>query len=203
MNFSAWSSETVGACNPQTEEELLIDRVKRNDQNACTEFVNRFGPKMLQVATDILRCEQDAADAVQDAFVSAFRAIGKFSRESRLSTWLHRITVNAALMRLRARRRERQKNLGSYSIDDLRDSQLPACPRAIPVVDRLADQESISTMKASIATLPQTYRDVLELRDLQSIDINDTAQRIGCSRSNVKTRLHRARRALRERLVAC
>ena len=152
LDQASMSSVYFEISNHYSDESDLIDRIRDGDEDACAELVNTHREKMLRVAANILRCEQDSADAVQDAFISAFKSIHCFEGDSRLSTWLHRITVNAALMKLRARNRRRQHQLGELSIDDLAYMQHPACPRTMSPVDRLAQAEEISQMKASIAT---------------------------------------------------
>src|SRR5438105_4154309 len=82
------------------EEAEFVQRARAGDQQACRTIVERFGPQMLAVTRRFMRCDDDCNDAVQDAFISAFKALDRFEANSRLSTWLHRITVNACLMKL-------------------------------------------------------------------------------------------------------
>ena len=96
------------------EEKALLEALRAGDEAAYEKLVREHTGRMLSVARRFLREEDDARDAVQDAFVSAFRAIGNFEGGSRISTWLHRIVVNAALMKLRTRRRKPEE-----SIDDM------------------------------------------------------------------------------------
>ena len=86
-------------------EADLVARMRAGDDEAFANVVHRYTPRMFAVAGRFLRCEEDRADAVQDAFLSAFRAIGTFEGKARLSTWLHRIVVNVCLMKLRSRSR--------------------------------------------------------------------------------------------------
>jgi len=134
---------------------------------------------------------------VQEALLSAFRAIGSFEGTARLTTWLHRIVVNAALMRLRSRRRRREDH-----IDDL----LPRFDEdgrfAEPVVpwetDALLERhETRALVRRAIDRLPESYRTVLVLRDIEELDTEETAVALGLQVNAVKTRLHRARQALR------
>ena len=83
------------------EEADLLIRMKAGDQVACTKLVTLFGPQMMTIARRFMRCEDDCNDALQDAFISAFKALDRFQADSRLSTWLHSIAVNACLMKLR------------------------------------------------------------------------------------------------------
>ncbi len=99
---------------PETDDAALVARLQSDDATAYEEVVRRFGPRMLSVARRLLTQEQDSQDAVQDAFLSAFRSIHNFHGDARLATWLHRIVVNAALMKLRSKRRRPET-----TIDDL------------------------------------------------------------------------------------
>jgi RNA polymerase sigma-70 factor (ECF subfamily) len=158
-----------------------------------------YGGRMLAVARRMLRSEEDARDAVQDAFLSAFRALESFQGDARLSTWLHRIVVNACLMKLRTRRRKPEE-----SIEDLLPGFLEDGHQASPAtpwrddVDALVDRERTRELvRTCIDRLPETHRTILLLRDVEDRDTDETAALLGLSPSAVKTRLHRARQALR------
>ena len=155
---------------------------------------------MLAVARRLLRAEDDAADAVQEAFISAFRAIQSFEGGARLSTWLHRIVVNAALMKLRTRARRPE-----VSIDELlpkfhEDGQHvdePAEWRSPAQLAALESQETRNLVREQIDRLPADYRTVLMLRDIEGLDTKETAELLGVTPNAAKIRLHRARLALR------
>ena len=100
----------------KTHDEGLVVRIKEGDQAACRHLVEIYRPRMLAVARRYMRCEDDCNDAVQDAFISAFKGLDRFEGQSRLSTWLQRITVNACLMILRR---------GSYQREISIDAVLP------------------------------------------------------------------------------
>ena len=154
---------------------------------------------MLAVARRFLRTEEDSADAVQDAFLSAFRSLDGFEGNSALGTWLHRIVVNVCLMRLRARSRSRE-----VRIDDLLPTFDASGHHSHPVrtwedqgLARLTRDESRAQVRACIDRLPEPYREVLLLRDIEELDTEQTARHLGINPGAVKTRLHRARQALR------
>ena len=164
--------------------------------------MRRHGGRLLAVARRLMRSEEEARDALQEAFVLAFRALPKFAGQSRLSTWLHRIVVNAALMRLRACRSRPEEPL---------EPLLPAFQEDGHTVRRYAtwsaDPEQLAgraevrrSVRAAIDRLPQSYRTVLVLRDLEELDTAEVAERLGVTPNAVKIRLHRARQALRELL---
>lgn len=187
---------------PGAEDATLRTRVIAGDPAAFESLVRLYGPRMLTVARRILGNDDDAADAVQEAFLSAFRSLGRFESQSSLGTWLHRIAVNAALMRLRTRRRRPERSidelLPTFKEDGHRNVEREAwtdCPEVL-----LARRETASLIRAKIDELPCDYRTVLILRDIEGLDTEDTATYLGLQVGAVKTRLHRARMALRELL---
>jgi RNA polymerase sigma-70 factor (ECF subfamily) len=186
---------------PDTEEEALVARLKADDASAFEEVVRRFGPRMLSVARRLLTQEQDAQDAVQDAFLSAFRSIDKFQGESRLATWLHRIVVNAALMKLRTKRRKPES-----AIDDLLPKYNEDGHRITGGDWRITHDTAVQTGEIreqvlfAIDKLPELYREILLLRDIEELSTEETARQLEITEGAVKTRLHRARLALRELL---
>lgn len=181
----AGSGLRTPAPNSDAQAEL-VDRLRAGDEDAYETLVRQHAGPMLAVARRFFGDTDDAADAVQEAFVSAFRAMKSFEGTARLGTWLHRITVNACLMALRGRRRNRLVPLGEH-----------AGPIAAPDEDPLTRTEAAARVRAGIAGLPDAYRTVIRLRDLDGLDTNETARRLGTSVEVVKTRLHRARQALR------
>ena len=181
------------------DESRMLTGVRAGDAIACEQFVRAYGARMLAVARRYLRCEQDCADAVQEAFISAFRALNTFEGTSRVSTWLHRIVVNVCLMRLRSQSRK-----GERSIDDLLPAfddtghHASAVSRWSDDASRRIEHEEVQAqVRACIDQLPEAYRTILLLRDIEEYDTEETARLLGTSVANVKTRLHRARQALR------
>ena len=182
-----------------SDDGRLLERVRSGDERACEELVRRHGGRMLAVARRFLRTEDDSADAVQDAFLAAFRSLDGFEGNSALGTWLHRIVVNVCLMRLRARSRSRE-----VRIDDLLPTFDASGHHSHPVrtwedqgLARLSRDESRAQVRACIDRLPEPYREVLLLRDIEELDTEQTARHLGINPGAVKTRLHRARQALR------
>ena len=184
------------------DETKLLERLRKGEDGAFEELVRTHGGRMLSVAKRMLRNEADAADAVQDAFLSAFRAIDRFEGGSRLGTWLHRIVVNAALMKLRTRRRKPEEPLDDL-LPKFRDDghlERPAQAWNQPADQALASEETRKLVLDRIAELPETYRTILLLRDVEDLDTEETAKALEISPGAVKTRLHRAHLALRELL---
>jgi RNA polymerase sigma-70 factor (ECF subfamily) len=188
------------ATNP--DETALLARMQAGDGDAFDACVRTYGGRLLVVARRILGNQEDADDAVQDAFLSAFKGIGQFQGQAQLGTWLHRIVVNAALGRLRSRERRPEQSLepllphfgeGEHQID-------PPVPWKATPETTLQNQETRALVQRCIGQLPETYRIALLLRDIEGIATEETAEILGTSTAVVKTRLHRARQALRSLL---
>jgi RNA polymerase sigma-70 factor (ECF subfamily) len=183
-------------------EAALLARVQAGEDDAFEACVRTYCGQMLRVARRILRNEEDANDAVQDAFLSAFKGITQFKGQSRLGTWLHRIVVNAALGRLRNLQRHPEKSIedllphfgeGEHQID-------PPVPWQATPATTVQSQETRELVQRCINQLPETYRIVLLLRDIEGLATEETARILQTSTAVVKTRLHRARQALRSLL---
>jgi len=182
------------------DEAALVAALQRGEDGAFSTLVETHIGRMLAVARRMLGNEEDANDAVQDAFLSAFKAIDRFEGNAQLGTWLHRIAVNASLMKLRSRKRRNNE----ISVEAL----LPAFksdghPTRMPTAwtftsDELAERdETKHRIRELIESLPADYRDVVLLRDIEELDTRQTSQILEISESAVKTRLHRARQALK------
>jgi RNA polymerase sigma-70 factor (ECF subfamily) len=185
-----------------SDESGLLASLRAGDDSAFETLVRGHGTRLLAVARRFLRSEEDARDAVQDAFLSAFRSLDSFEGTSRLATWLHRIVVNVCLMRLRTRRRKPEA-----AIEDLLPHFVEDGHRANPgpaweePADVLIERREVRALvRAAIDRLPDGYRVVLVLRDIEELDTAETARLLELSENAVKIRLHRARQALRELL---
>lgn len=157
------------------------------------------GGRMLRVAKRFLHNEEDARDAVQDAFISIFRSIERFDGESRLGTWIHRIAVNAALMKLRSQaRRPEQEDIEPLLPQFRADGhQVESSVPWRGAEEALEEAQLQRIVRESIEKLPESYRVVLLLRDIEELTPAETAESLGISRTAVKVRLHRGRQALR------
>ena len=183
----------------RADESALLERLRAGDDAAYEELVRSYGGRMLAVARRFLHAEDDARDAVQEAFLSAFKALDRFEGNARISTWLHRIVVNACLMKLRTRRRKPEKSIEELLPGFLEDGHMTQ--EAVPWsenAETLAGRAEVAALvRAKIDELPEGYRNVLLLRDIEELDTEETAQAMGLTPNAVKTRLHRARQALR------
>jgi RNA polymerase sigma-70 factor (ECF subfamily) len=194
----------VGSARAESDDGSLVARLRAGDDKAFEELVRAYGGRMLSVARRLLRDPDDAQDAVQDAFLSAVRSLEKFEGSSRLSTWLHRIVVNAALMKLRTRRRKPETSIEDLLPHFLEDGHQanPAVAWKLPADQAVERVQLGQLVRRSIDKLPETYRTVLVLRDVEDLDTVETAEFLGIAPNAVKTRLHRARQALRTLLDA-
>lgn len=195
---SAATVSDAGIAPLRDGEADLIRRLQANDDRAYEILVQRHTDRMLAVARRLLRSEEDARDAVQDAFLSAFRDIQRFRQGCKLGTWLHRITVNAALMRMRSRKSRPEADLETLLpvFDDTGHHARPVPLLPPHAEDRLLRGEQRRRVRSCIDRLPETYRTVLLLRDIEEMDTGSVADSLGISPNAVKIRLHRARMAL-------
>jgi len=177
-------------------DAMLVARLQQGDGDAYEALVRTHGGRLLSVARRFLGNNEDAQDAVQDAFIKAFRAIGTFEERAQLHTWLHRILVNTALMKLRSKRRRPEESiddlLPTFQADGHQTTESREWSDAV-----FERKETAGLVRQAIAQLPEPYRVVLTLRDIEERDTSETAAALGTSTTVVKVRLHRARQALR------
>jgi RNA polymerase sigma-70 factor (ECF subfamily) len=180
-------------------EAALVARLRDGDAAAFETLVREYGGRMLATARRFVGSDDDAHDVLQEAFLAAFRAIDGFAGTARLSTWLHRIVVNTALMRLRSRRRRREESIDGLlpRFDEDGHWVEPAAPWDASTDEVVEREETRATVRKAIDRLPTNYRTVLLLRDVEELDTDETAALLGVTANAVKTRLHRARQALR------
>ena len=183
---------------PSSNDAHLLTRLRRGDNDAFEQLVRQYGARLLATARRLLNNEQDAQDAVQEAFLSAFKALNQFTGMAKLSTWLHRIVVNAALMKLRSRRRRSETSIEELlpHFDAQGEWETPVSQWDMPAEELLQQQQTRALVRQSIDRLPETYRTVLVLRDIEELDTEETADILGVTENAVKIRLHRARQAL-------
>jgi RNA polymerase sigma-70 factor (ECF subfamily) len=186
---------------PETAESQLLLRLRSGEEAAYADFVRNHMPRFLAVARRLLGNDEDARDAVQDAFLSALKGLGSFSEGSRLSTWLHRIVVNVCLMKIRSRKSKKETSIEHLLPTFLPDghSREPAAPWNLPSEEQ-ERRETRVLVRAMIDHLPEGYRTVLLLRDIEELSGEEVARSMDMTEGAVKVRLHRARQALRKLL---
>jgi RNA polymerase sigma-70 factor (ECF subfamily) len=202
FNTNVLMMPAAGA-SPDRGDRELVAGLQRGDEASYELLVRRHGGAMLAVARRVLHNEDDAREAVQDAFLQAFRSIHHFREEARLSTWLHRIVVNAALMRLRAAGRRPEVGIDELlpQFDDAGVHMESIQPLPMSVDAALESAEIRAQVRACVDKLPEQYRTVIVLRDLQELSTTEAALALGITENAIKIRLHRAHQALRTLLV--
>lgn len=181
------------------DEGALLARLRAGDPHAFEVVIRRYGARLLATARRIVRSDDDAQDVVQEAYISAFKSIASFSGEARLSTWLHRIVVNAALMRLRTRARRPEAPIDDLLPRFAEDGHFAESPSpwSAGVEEMVGAAETRVAVRECIDRLPEAYRTVILLRDIEGLDTEETATALGVSTNAAKVRLHRARQALK------
>ena len=188
----------------QIDDAQLVARLKQRDRSALEDLIHVHGAKMYGVALQFMRNEYDAREVMQDALVSIWNKIGTFEGKSAFTSWIYRVTANAGLMALRKKKRhENDVSLDATAADD-DDTPLPALrlkdkgplPDAEVMTGELGQQ-----VRAAIDQLPEPYRIVVLLRDVEELPMEDVMEATGLSEAALKSRLHRARLALREALL--
>ena len=193
----------MGSATPVDDEATLLAQLRAGDEAAFEQVVRQYGGRLLAVARRIVGTEEDARDVVQDAFMNAFKNLDRFEGNAKLSTWLHRIAVNAALMKLRTRKRKPEQPIDSmlpgFNEDGHFEERFQSWEE--PVDKALEREENRELVRRQIDALPDSYRTVLVLRDIEGLDTEETANMLGLSVNATKIRLHRARQALRTMLA--
>jgi len=184
------------------DDAALLRRLRAGEDDAYAELVRRFGGRLLATARRMLENSADAEDALQEALLSAFRHIDQFNGQARLATWLHRIVVNAVLMRMRSRRARPEAPIETllprFAADGHWDEHLADGTESADVL--LERGETRAMVRACIDRLPASYRTVVLLRDVEEFDTDEVAAVLCVTANAVKICLHRARQALRELL---
>jgi len=179
-----------------TTDEELVQKAQQDDERAFGKLVERYETKVYSLAMKMLRNPEDAEDVLQDTFLRAYRGIKSFQGNSTFSTWIYRITANSALMRLR------KKKLPTVSIDDAGERETPIniADWSPGPVEQLLTQETQKAMDEAIEALPPEFKQVFILRDVEELSNSEVAEILDLSVAAVKSRLHRARLKVRNRL---
>lgn len=188
--------------SPVFPDADLLARLRAGDDPAFEELVRTLSPQLLAVARTVTRSEADAEDVVQDAFISAFKAVHAFDGRSTLRTWLHRIVVNAALSRNRksSSRRESSINALLPTFQSGRHAESPSPWRAV-TPGRALGVEQARAVHAALDSLPEEFRAVLVLKDVVGMQSSTIAEALGISDALVRQRVHRGRQALMKLLA--
>ena len=185
----------------QTDELALVEASRTGDGRAFSELVERYERKIYRLAKHITQNDEDAEDVLQESFMKAYTHLDSFQGDSKFYTWLVRIAVNEALMKLRKRKSDR-----TVSLDEPQDTGEDLVTREIAVWDddpekKYSREELAEILNEAVQSLKPSFRTVFVLRDIEELSTEDTAQALGISIPAVKSRLLRARLQLREKLT--
>jgi RNA polymerase sigma factor (sigma-70 family) len=190
------------AKRPQESDQRLVQLIAADDHAAFERLMRRHNSRLFRVARAILKDDAEAEDAVQDSYLDAFKHIAGYRGDAQVTTWLTRIVINQALMRLRRHKRER----GVVRFPDGRDAD---SGDRREMVDRTAESPAAATLRAEIRkvvesridALPAAFRAVFVMRDVEEMTVQETAECLGIPAATVRTRLFRARALLRDALA--
>jgi RNA polymerase sigma-70 factor (ECF subfamily) len=194
--------EAVAARVEDLGDEALVELARTSESAAFREIMQRYNRRLYRIARSVLRDDSEAEDVVQEAYLRAFAHLDRFRGEARLSTWLTRIALNEALGRLR-RRRPFVDLAAVDAINDQGEARVIFLPSARQDGDpeaAAARAEVRRLLERAVDQLPDPFRTVFVLRDIEELSIEETASHLGLRPETVKTRLHRARRLLRQSL---
>ena len=185
----------------ENDELPLVDRARAGDATAFGSLVTRYEGRILRLAKRITQNEEDAEDVVQESFLKAYENLDRFQGNSKFYTWLVRIAVNESLMKLRKRRSDR-----TVSLDEPVETGEETVQREIAVWEgnpeqRFTQTEMREILDDAIRGLEPIYRTVFQLRDVEELSTEETAEALGLTIAAVKSRLLRARLQLREKLT--
>ena len=192
----------------RNQDRQLIARLQAGDESAVQELAERYTPRIYQLALRHMKNREDAEEVTQDVLIKVYRKVGSFRGDSALSSWIYRITFNTAMSRLRNGRlaraadNERERVESAAMADDhARAPRQPADWSHMPDEELLRAQLRHAVTEA-IADLPEIYRAPVVLRDIQGLSTEEASSRLHLKDQTLKSRLHRGRLMLRERLRA-
>lgn len=179
-------------------DEQIVDRVKAGEKALYEIIMRRYNQRLYRVARAILRDDSESEDVMQDAYVRAYQHLDQFAGRAQFSTWLTRIAVHEALARARSRKRNPQ-------LDDFEEEGEPLMNMAEPSPgpeDNASRAETRLLLEEALLGIPEQYRIVVTLRDVEDLSTAETASALELTEENVKVRLHRGREMVRNRLLS-
>ena len=189
MNTASIRQQALGE---RLSDEEVVARVVAGDTALFEILMRRHNQRIYRAVRAILRSDDDVEDVMQQAYLNAYRHLGQFAGDARFSTWLTRIAVNEALLRRRAR--GRFVNEGDDVVMELVEGEAPDPEQ------QASASELRELLEREVAALPDSFREVIVLRDVEGMSTRETADSLGVSEDLVKTRLHRGRSLLRKRV---
>jgi len=178
------------------DDDFFLSRLRAGEEQAFAQLVHQQRGRLLGVCRRILRSEEDAIDCLQDVFVAVLRGLPGFQGDARLTTWLHRVAVNTALMRLRSKRRKREELHGNEAALSSSATQAFQWLPLDPESEAIREHEA-RVVRACVERLPAHHRAVVILRDFEGLGTAEAAASLGTNPDALKMRLYRAHEALR------
>ena len=182
----------------EADDVTLVRQAKAGEEAALTELIRRHQGRVYQHALRLMGNAQDAEEVLQDTILQVYRNLDLFEERVRFSTWVYRIATNEALMRLRKASRKREVFLEDATAVDPWGDEVRDFARS--PLDDVLDQEIAERLREVLAELPEEYRAVFTMRDIDGLSNAEVADVLGISVPAVKSRLHRSRLHLRNRL---
>ncbi|WP_313193805.1 RNA polymerase sigma factor [Shinella zoogloeoides] len=190
---------TIPIASPAEGEADLVRRAAAGEAQAVRAIIRSHNQRLYRLVRAVLRNNADAEDVLQEAYLRAFANLGGFQGEASLSTWLSRIALNAALMRLRAQKRMKR----AAPAPELAKAEIIPFPHASSIADPervMAQRQLLHLVEEATDALPETFRLVFVARVIEGLSVEETAALLELAPATVKTRLHRARKLIRMRL---
>ncbi len=188
------------AANLREPDAALVEAARRHDPDAFEEIVTRYGARIFRLARNITRNREDAEEVSQDSFARAFLHVDSFRGDSRFYTWLTRIAINQALMKLRTRRRREFQHVYPDTSEEVQFCAEVADDTPTPE-QQYSQKELQRILASAMEELPMASREVLQLREVEERSTAETARILGLSISAVKSRMLRGRQKLRQALT--
>jgi len=198
----AGDAEFAGRAQPDSPDAAMLAALRAGDRSATQDLVRAHGPRLLVVANRLLRDRHLAEDCVQEAFISALAKLDQFAGRASFAAWLRRIVINQALMKLRSRKRMNEQPIDPLlpEFDNSGCRVEPPWTAPMSPEEIVARNDLRALVLERIGDLPDTYRIILQLRDIEELTTAEVAEALQLSEANVKVRLHRARAALKKLL---
>lgn len=181
-------------------DTALVARFRKGCEFSFQELIGRYETKAHNLAMRLTRNPEDAEEVLQDVFVTVYRKIDSFEGKAKFSSWLYRITVNAAFMKLRKRKQDTALYIEDLALSSLKDSNFEKSLTVLPSDTRAISSEMREAIESAIAKLPDDYRAVFILRDIDGLSNKEVGSILDLTIPAVKSRLHRSRLMLRKRL---
>jgi RNA polymerase sigma-70 factor, ECF subfamily len=178
----------------------IVERVKGGDMEAFAEIVRRYSDRVYRFVYSRIGSQEDAYDAAQDVMIQVLESIGSFRGEAKFSTWLYSVALNYCRNYRRKAGRVRLVSIHKGTGDD--ETEIQIRDDRERTEERVIQDEMVSAIKLEMTKLPDDYREILHLRDIEGLPYEEIASVTGISLSNVKVRIHRGREMLRKRLAA-